>query len=73
MPGRALRLDAPAPPAGGMRPPAPPSACRIWPGLDAMAVLFDGLSLKDQRHYLKVLGPLLDAMNSPPVPAEAIT
>jgi hypothetical protein len=38
-------------------------------GLNAMATLFDGLSRKDPQHYLKVLGQLLDAMNSPPVPA----
>lgn len=34
----------------------------LEPGLDAMAELFDGLSAREQRQYLKALGQLLDAM-----------
>jgi DNA-binding MarR family transcriptional regulator len=35
----------------------------LEPGLDAMAELFDQLSLPDQQHYLNVLGQLLEAMD----------
>jgi DNA-binding MarR family transcriptional regulator len=37
----------------------------LGPRLDAIAELFDGLSLTDQQHYLKALGQLLDAMGRP--------
>lgn len=36
----------------------------LEPGLDAMAELFDHVSLQDQQHYLKVVGQLLDAMGA---------
>jgi DNA-binding MarR family transcriptional regulator len=41
----------------------------LGPGLDAVAELFGGLSLREQKQYLKVLGRLLDAMQSPVPPA----
>jgi DNA-binding MarR family transcriptional regulator len=43
----------------------------LEPGLDAIAELFDGLSLTDQQHYLKALRQLLDAMGSQPDAADS--
>jgi DNA-binding MarR family transcriptional regulator len=42
----------------------------LEPGLDAIAELFDGLSLADQQHYLKALGHLLDVMGGQPDAAD---
>jgi DNA-binding MarR family transcriptional regulator len=41
----------------------------LGPGLDAMAELFDRLSLPDQQRYLQALGQLLEAMDRPEPPA----
>lgn len=43
----------------------------LGPGLDAMATIFDRLSLTDQQQYLKALGQLLEGMDSRPEPASS--
>jgi DNA-binding MarR family transcriptional regulator len=40
----------------------------LGPGLDAIAELFDRLTLPDQQQYLTALGELLEAMDSHPEP-----
>lgn len=45
----------------------------LGPGLDAMATIFDGMSLPDQQEYLKALGQLLDAMGGSFEPAAGLS